>query len=242
MPPSGCWLTRRWVKRCSASTAKPLAAWPPTAVRGTRVVHFTSGARRSSGDGEPGSEVGLDGDRLRVVAAEVGGVDDEPAHHAGGAEAYEGPVVVLVGGVRLGGARTAPAAGLPAVHDLALVAEALGVELGGLRLEQVLALGEELVVGGDDTGAEPPVGEVDEVGEGEVGGAVVGVRVAAPVRARVAGEAAVSPSWSVVSFRGVGRWVRRVRRRPRSALPRSQVDLHDAVQGLPGVGGDLVAV
>ena len=79
----------------------------------------------------------------------------------------------------LRGRDAAAAPGLPAVHDLALVAEVLGVELGGLGQQQVLALGEELVVGGDHTRAEPPVGEVGVVGEGEVGGAVVGVRVAA---------------------------------------------------------------
>lgn len=78
--------------------------------------------------------------------------------------------------------------GLPAVHDLALVPEVLGVELGPLGQEQVLALGEELVVGGDDPGPELPVGEVGVLGEGEVGAAVVRVRVAASVGVRVAGE------------------------------------------------------
>ncbi len=166
----------------------------------------------------------LDGDRLRVVAAEVRGVDDQPAHHAGYTEAYERPVVVLVGGVRLGGARTAPAAGLPPVHDLALVPEALGVEFRGLRLEQVLALGEELVVGGDDATAEAPVGEVHEMSEGEVGGAVVGVRVASPVRVRVAGEVRCRRHghWFLSRSRPVGS-----ASTPSAAIrvPRSQVDL-----------------
>ncbi len=131
----------------------------------------------------------LDGDGLRVVAAEVGGVDDDAADDTGGAEADQGPVVVLLGGPGLLGRDTAPAAGLPAVHDLALVPEVLGVELGGLGHQQVLALGEELVVGGDDTRAELPVGKVGVLGEGKVGGAVVRVRVAASVGLGVAGEA-----------------------------------------------------
>ncbi|MGX1510300.1 hypothetical protein RKD44_001588 [Streptomyces collinus] len=131
----------------------------------------------------------LDGDGLRVVAAEVGGVDDDAADHAGGAEADQRPVVVLLGGPGLLGRDTAAPAGLPAVHDLALVPEVLGVELGGPGHQQVLALGEELVVGGDDTRAELPVGKVGVLGEGEVGGAVVRVRVAASVGLGVAGEA-----------------------------------------------------
>ena len=152
---------------------------------------------------------GLDGDGLRVVAAEVGGVDDDAADHAGGAEADERPVVVLVGGVRLVGRDAAAAAGLPAVHDLALVPEVLGVELGRLGLEQVLALGEELVVGGDHARAEAPVGEVGVLGEGEVGGAVVGVRVAAAERAGVTGEGRQGAHGVSCSFRAGGRWARR---------------------------------
>ncbi len=129
----------------------------------------------------------LDRDALRVVAAEVRGVDDDAADDAGGAEPDQGPVVLVRGGERVGGVRAAPAAGLPAVHDLALVAEVLGVEDGALADEEVLALGEELVVGGDHARAETAVGEVDQFREGEVGGAVVGVRVTAAVRGRVVG-------------------------------------------------------
>src|SRR5690606_41828103 len=89
------------------------------------------------------------------------------------------PVVVVVRGPGLVRGGAAAAAGLPAVHDLALVAEVPRVELGALGQDQVLPLGEELVVGGDDRGAEPPVGEVGVPAEGKVGGAVVRVGVAA---------------------------------------------------------------
>ena len=130
----------------------------------------------------------LDTDRLRVVAAEVGGVDDDAPDHARHAEPDERPVVIVFG--RVGGtrARAAPAAGLPAVHDLALVAEARRIEPGRPGDEEVLPLGEELVVGGDDSGAQPPVGQIDQRAEGELGGAVVGVGVAAGVGVRVACE------------------------------------------------------
>lgn len=151
---------------------------------------------------------GLDGDGLRVVAPEVGGVDDDAAHHAGGAQAHQGPVVVVVGGVRHGGRDTPAAAGLPAVHDLALVAEVLGVELGGVGLEEVLALGEELVVGGDDARAQAPVGEVGVLREREVCGAVVRVRVAAAVGAGVTGEGRDRVHGFSCSFRAGGRWAR----------------------------------
>ncbi len=238
---------------------------------------------RGAGQGD-----GLDGDGLRVVAAEVCGVQDDAPDDAGRAEPDEGPVVVVGGGVGFGGADAPAAAGLPAVHDLALVAEVLRVEDGGLGLEEVLPLGEELVVGRDDARAEAAVGEVDEVGEGEVGGAVVGVRVAARVRVGVAGEAGYrGVRHGRGSFRGtVGGRVRGGGRSGRSAVPvrerpagpdtgpgrgkaggaGSAVPFqeaagglgedavgHDAdtaqpagadhtVQGLPGVGGDLVAV
>ncbi|GFN03909.1 hypothetical protein Smic_24650 [Streptomyces microflavus] len=68
------------------------------------------------------------------------------------------------------------------------MAEVLGVEDGAFAQEEVLALGEELVVGGDHARAEAAVGEVDEFGEGEVARlAVVGVRVAAAVGRGVIG-------------------------------------------------------
>src|SRR6478609_5771309 len=82
---------------------------------------------------------------------------------------------------------SASAAGLPAVHDLALVAEALGVEDGGLADQEVLTFGEELVVGRDHSGAETAVREVDQPGEGEVARAVVGVGVTTAVGGRVVG-------------------------------------------------------
>lgn len=95
--------------------------------------------------------------------------------------------MVGVGGVRVGGVAATAAAGLPAVHDLALVAEVLGAELGASGDEQVLPLGEELVVGGDHPGAQAPVGEVDEAREGQVGAAVVGVGIPSGVRLGGAG-------------------------------------------------------
>lgn len=129
----------------------------------------------------------LEGDLGGLVAAEVGGVDVDAADHAGQGQADERPVVVLGGRVRLLGADTAATAGLPAVHDLALVAEGVRVELAGLGLEEVLAVGEELVVGRDDAAAQTPVGEVDQAREVELGVLVVGVGVTALVRLGVVG-------------------------------------------------------
>ncbi|GAA1354578.1 hypothetical protein GCM10009612_17250 [Streptomyces beijiangensis] len=67
------------------------------------------------------------------------------------------------------------------------MAEVLGVEDRPLTDQQVLALGEELVVGGDYTRSQPAVGEVDQFREGVLEGAVVGVRVASAVGGRVVG-------------------------------------------------------
>ena len=162
MPPSGCWLTRRCVKRCSTSTAKPLAAWPPTGVRGTSVVHFTSSREQFLGRrGSRRRQVALDGDRLRVVAAEVGGVDDDAADHAGRAEPDQRPVVVLGGrpGLRRRETPRRRRVSQPSMI-LPLWPKCSGSNSARPGQQQVLALGEELVVGGDDAGAEPPVGEV----------------------------------------------------------------------------------
>src|SRR5581483_7986554 len=49
---------------------------------------------------------------------------------------------------------------LPAVHDLALVAERVRLEHRVFRLDQVLPLGEQLVVGVDHAAAERPPGQV----------------------------------------------------------------------------------
>ncbi len=171
----------------------------------------------------------LDGHVLGVVAAEVGGVDDDAADDARHAQSDQRPVVVPGRRVRgVGGGAAAPA-GLPAVHDLALVAEEIGVEAGGFGGEQVLALGEELVVGGDHGGAEPSVREVGQVGEGKVGAAVVGVRVAAGVRARAPGEGKGTGRCgygAVAHVRSRSRPVGPVSGVPWSAIlrPRSQVD------------------
>ena len=232
MPPSGCWLTRRWVKRCSTSTAKPFAAWPPMAVRGTSVVHFTSSASRSSGDGRPGQRRSP---RRRPPAGSCRGSARCRRRCRARRRALRGVRAPSRGprpsGAACSGADATAAAGLPAVHDLALVAEVLRVELGGLGLQHVLALGEELVVGGDDTRAEPPVGEVGVVGEGEVRGAVVGVRVAAAVGAGVTGEGRDGHDQLFLSSsRPVGS-----ARVPFSTMrsPRSQVDLTTPCRVLP---------
>ena len=183
----------------------------------------------------------LDRHRLRVVAAEVRGVDDDAADDAGRAQADERPVVVLVGGVRPVGRDTASTAGLPAVHDLALVPEVLGVELGGIGLEQVLALGEELVVRGDHARAQAPVGEVGVLGEAEVGGAVVRVRVATTEGAGVTGEGRRGAHGVSCSFRAGGRWLGDDAV-VLDALAAQPGRLDDTVQRLAGVGGDVVAV
>ncbi len=159
----------------------------PLGLRGQQLL-------RARGAGEFGA---LDGDPLRVVAAEVGGVDDHAVHDSRHTQADQRPVVVLGGRVRVPGAGAAPPPGLPTVHDLALVAEGVRPELGRARKQQVLPFGEQLVVGGEDRAAEPAVGEVDQAGEGELGGAVVGVGVAAPVRRGV----------GVGQLVGTGRWV-----------------------------------
>ena len=92
----------------------------------------------------------LDRHLRRVVAGEVGRVDHDPAHHAAAAQAHDRAVA----------ARLAPPAGLPAVHDLALVAERVRPEHRVLGLDQVLPLGEQLVVGVDHAAAERPAGQV----------------------------------------------------------------------------------
>src|SRR5204862_2986370 len=56
--------------------------------------------------------------------------------------------------------RLPPSARLPAVHNLALVAERVRPERRLLRLDQVLPLGEQLVVGVDHAAAERPAGQV----------------------------------------------------------------------------------
>lgn len=94
--------------------------------------------------------------------------------------------------------------GLPAVHDLALVPEVLRVEDSPLAHQQVLPLREELVVGRDHPGPQPPVGEVDQVGGGEVDsvGPVVAVRVTARVRRGIVGVRVVGVG--VLAVRGGG--------------------------------------
>ncbi len=135
------------------------------AQRGPRHQVGPLGGQHLLGRGVPGHRRALYGRRLRVVAGEVRGVHHHAAHHARRAEPDDRPVVVLVVGVRLPGADAAPAAGLPAVHDLALVPEGVRAELGGRGDQQVLGVGEGVLVGGDHPGAEQPGGQVDQLGE-----------------------------------------------------------------------------
>ncbi len=76
-------------------------------------------------------------------------------HHPGRTEPHDGVVVAVI----------APSPGLPAVVDLALVAEFVWVEERFLGVDEVLALGEELVVGGAHAAAERSRGEIGKLGE-----------------------------------------------------------------------------
>ena len=101
--------------------------------------------------------------RLRVVALEVRGVDDEAAHHAGETEADDARVVV---GVRARGLGVLPLAPrLPAVHPLAAVGEFSGDEDRLLRLEEILLLREEVVSAPEHEAAEALRCEIDELVE-----------------------------------------------------------------------------
>jgi hypothetical protein len=84
----------------------------------------------------------------RVVAGEVRGVDHDAAHHTGDAEPDDRAVAVSTSG----GLPAPP--GLPAVHDLALVPERVRLEYRVPGLDQVLPIGEQLVVGVDHAGPE----------------------------------------------------------------------------------------
>ncbi len=90
--------------------------------------------------------------RLGVVAGEVRRVHQHPAHDPGHTKTDDGPVV----------SRLAAAAGLPAIHPLAPIGEALGVPERLPIRNQVLLLGEEVVVGRDDPSAEAGRGQVHQ--------------------------------------------------------------------------------
>jgi hypothetical protein len=94
----------------------------------------------------------LDRAAIGVVAPEEAGVDDDAADDPGHAEADDAPVVT----------RIAPAARLPAVHLLAPVGVAIGIEDGSPRLQQVLLGREELVVRDQHHPTEAPSGEVGQ--------------------------------------------------------------------------------
>jgi hypothetical protein len=114
------------------------------------------GSEQLLGRGVGAGDGALDRAVIRVVSAEEGGVHHHPADDAGEAEADEAEVVA-------GGAA---AARLPAVHPFAAVGVLVLEEDRGLRLEQVLLLGEEVVVGPDHGASEALGGEIDELGEG----------------------------------------------------------------------------
>ena len=124
---------------------------------------------------------GLDGGLGGLIAAEVGGVHVHGTDDPGQGQTDQRPVVVLRGGVGLLGVRATAASGLPAVHDLALVAEGIGVEHGRFGPEQVLTVGEEFVVGVHHGATEPAVGQVDQAVQVEFALPVVGVGVTAGV-------------------------------------------------------------
>ena len=115
-----------------------------------------SNQRRPLGRGQFGrgrvalSPAPLDRHLGRVVAGEMGGVDHDAVHDAGAAEPHDRAVA----------AGLAPSAGLPTVHDLALVPEGVRQEHRVLGFDQVLALGEQFVVGMDHAAPQSPGGQV----------------------------------------------------------------------------------
>jgi hypothetical protein len=140
---------RRWVKRYGLSIVKRFSSRraAPTwgAPRPTRWLALQLVDARRAVDG-----ASLERAVLGVVAAEEGGVDDDAAQHAGQTELDDARVVAR---------RAAPAA-LPAVHPLAAVGVLVLAPDRGLGLEQVLLLGEEVVVGPQHGAAEARGGEV----------------------------------------------------------------------------------
>ena len=102
----------------------------------------------------------LDGHERRVVAGEVSGVHDDAVHDARCPQSHDRPVVT---------AFVTAATSLPPVVHLSLVAEVLGIEQRSIGLDQVLALGEQLVVRCGDAAAERPrsqIGQRGEIGSG----------------------------------------------------------------------------
>ncbi len=89
---------------------------------------------------------GLDGDERRIVALEPRGVDDDAVDDTRRAEPDD----------RLIDSRLPPPSCLPAVVDLTLVTERRGLILRRGCLDQVLCLGEEVVVGPHDGAAQVP--------------------------------------------------------------------------------------
>ena len=97
----------------------------------------------------------LDPAGLGVVATEEGGVHDHAVNAAREAEPEETPVVP----------RLAAAACLPAIHPLAAIRVAPGVPDRRFVADQVLLLGEELVVGGENRTPHAGTGEIDQLFE-----------------------------------------------------------------------------
>jgi hypothetical protein len=120
----------------------------------------TSGVQVGVG-GEGGDQVvagrergGLERAFGGVVAAEVRGIDDDAADLARQAEADDAPVITGL----------AAAAGLPAVHPFAAVGVFVLLPHGRVRAQEVVLLGEELVVAEDRGAAVFLGGEVDACG------------------------------------------------------------------------------
>src|SRR4051812_15927661 len=100
-----------------------------------------------------GGGTALDGGERWVVAREERRVDDNPGDHRRHAQPDD----------RLVHARFPAAPGLPAVVHLALVAEGVRLEHRLRRPDEVLPLGEGLVVGPHHRTAEPADGHVREL-------------------------------------------------------------------------------
>ena len=194
-PPSGKMSSRTWVKRRSASRAAIANALLGVAVRaacaaGSRVHAAASSARRSSGSS---ISAAYSAHALGVVAAEERGVDDDAADHAGHAEPDDAPVVD-----RRPGRRGRPPSGgrrrrvsQPSIH-LPRSVYSCSCHTAARVAQQVLLLGEELVVAGDRGAAEASQarsGSSSEVGHsraprsaGRAARAALGDALAAQVR------------------------------------------------------------
>ncbi len=123
---------------------------------------FSPFCRRERLDVISRRNAGFDGNRRRVIADEVAGINVETANAALDAKLDERPVVA-------GGAL---AARLPAIHPLAVGVEFARHELSRFRVEHARGFGKEVVGGSKCLGAEAQVGEIDRTQRpiGQIGG------------------------------------------------------------------------